>query len=74
MSRLKTFVGASLLAAVMIPRMSSAVESAFTQSLIMRGIQVPHKFHTSLNRLVREKPFWPKRPLQADSASMTGNK
>jgi hypothetical protein len=43
---------------------TGAVEAAFTQNLILRSIQVPDKFHTSLKRLVKEKPFWPTRPLR----------
>jgi len=51
---------------------SGPVEGAFTQALINHSIQVPDKFYKSLKQVVREKPFWPKRPLQTNSASKTG--
>ena len=51
---------------------TGAVEGAFTQILILRGIELPHAFDASLDQSVREKPFWPKRPLHATSASKTG--
>jgi hypothetical protein len=47
------------------------VEGAFIQTLVRHGIQMPNEFVRSLAQVVREKPFWPKRPLSIGSSRTT---
>ena len=46
------------------PIVAPTVEGAWMQTLINNGIQLSHQFDRAFHLVVREKPFWPKRPLK----------
>jgi hypothetical protein len=49
--------------------LTPTVEGALMQTLVSNGIQIPNQFDRALHQVVREKPFWPKSPLQTNSAT-----
>jgi hypothetical protein len=40
------------------------VETAVVQTLVNNGIAIPRQFQRNLDRHLKQKPFWPRRPLR----------
>jgi hypothetical protein len=43
---------------------SGEVETAVVQTFVNNGIDIPRQFQRNLDRHIKEKPFWPRRPLR----------